>query len=347
MSFLFSSPVSLDIVLDDEETRPTVSVTNSKGKPENLPRFVGNEDIKGRVVITPHDSSKRIDHGGIKIQFIGQIELYYDKGNRFDFTSLQFDLASSGYVQGAPVQLQFEFLNAEKQYESYNGANVRLRYFLRATMFRSGFSSNIVTERDLWVINYHRPPEMNNTIKMEVGIEDCLHIEFEYNKSKYHLHDVVIGKVFFLLVRIRIKHMELCLVKRETSGQPPNIYNESETLTRFELMDGAPVKGESIPVRLFLRHFDLCPTYRNVHSKFSVKYYINLVLVDEEDRRYFKQQEITLWRRAPSRSIVIVGPVDAPAIEKHKKHKDKSEHAAASASASADTADDDDDESKQ
>ena len=23
------------------------------------------------------------------------------------------------------------------------------------------------------------------SIKMEVGIEDCLHIEFEYNKSKY------------------------------------------------------------------------------------------------------------------------------------------------------------------
>ena len=25
----------------------------------------------------------------------------------------------------------------------------------------------------------------SNSIKMEVGIEDCLHIEFEYNKSKY------------------------------------------------------------------------------------------------------------------------------------------------------------------
>ena len=31
------------------------------------------------------------------------------------------------------------------------------------------------------------PPEINNSIKMEVGIEDCLHIEFEYNRSKYHL----------------------------------------------------------------------------------------------------------------------------------------------------------------
>jgi hypothetical protein len=28
------------------------------------------------------------------------------------------------------------------------------------------------------------PPDSNNAIKMEVGIEDCLHIEFEYNKSK-------------------------------------------------------------------------------------------------------------------------------------------------------------------
>ena len=27
--------------------------------------------------------------------------------------------------------------------------------------------------------------EINNSIKMEVGIEDCLHIEFEYNKAKY------------------------------------------------------------------------------------------------------------------------------------------------------------------
>ena len=31
-----------------------------------------------------------------------------------------------------------------------------------------------------------------------------LHIEFEYNKSKYSLADVVIGKIYFLLVRIKV-----------------------------------------------------------------------------------------------------------------------------------------------
>ena len=39
---------------------------------------------------------------------------------------------------------------------------------------------------------------------MEVGIEDCLHIEFEYNKSRYHLRDTVVGKIYFLLVSCRL-----------------------------------------------------------------------------------------------------------------------------------------------
>ncbi len=76
-----------------------------------------------------------------------------------------------------------------------------------------------------------------------------------------------------------------------------NVYNESDTLTKFEVMDGAPVRGESIPIRLYLSGFELTPTYRNIAQKYSVRYYLNLVLVDEEERRYFKQQEITLYRQ--------------------------------------------------
>jgi Vacuolar protein sorting-associated protein 26 len=55
-------------------------------------------------------------------------------------------------------------------------------------------------------------------LQMEVGIEDCLHIEFEYSKGKYHLADTVVGKIYFLLVRIRLKHMEIEIRRRETTG---------------------------------------------------------------------------------------------------------------------------------
>lgn len=55
-------------------------------------------------------------------------------------------------------------------------------------------------------------------------------------------------------------------------------------------MEIAFLLGESIPIRLFLAGYDPTPTMRDVNKKFSVRYFLNLVLVDEEDRRYFKQQ---------------------------------------------------------
>ena len=78
--------------------------------------------------------------------------------------------------------------------------------------------------------------------------------------------------------------------------------------------------GETIPIRLFLGGFDLTPTFREVNKKYSTRYYLSLVLIDEgpfpslptfdwhfnahitvfiDARRYFKQSEIVLYRQAP------------------------------------------------
>lgn len=60
--------------------------------------------------------------------------------------------------------------------------SVPSRYFLRVTIVRR--LSDLVKEYELIVHQLATYPDINNSIKMEVGIEDCLHIEFEYNKSK-------------------------------------------------------------------------------------------------------------------------------------------------------------------
>lgn len=295
MSFFgMGSSCNVEFTFKSSAERVSKKVTLEGGVTEDVPIYQGDETVAGEVVITP--GGKKVDHIGIKIELIGQIELFYDRGNHYEFTSLVRELDPPGTLTTSATY-PFEFSNVDKQYESYNGLNVRLRYFLRVTVTRGNFSMNTVKEQDFLVQNVSVEPEINNSIKMEVGIEDCLHIEFEYNKSKYHLKDIVIGKIYFLLVRIKIKHMELAIIKREAAGAGPNVSNESETLTKFEIMDGAPVRGESIPIRLFMQNYEMTPTYRSVNNQFSVKYYLNLVLVDEEDRRYFKQQEITLWRK--------------------------------------------------
>ena len=160
------------------------------------------------------------------------VEMFFDRGNHYEFLSLGQELAAPGDLQH-PQTFNFEFKNVEKQYESYNGINVKLRYFVRVTVSRR--MADVVREKDIWVYSYRIPPETNSSIKMDVGIEDCLHIEFEYSKSKYHLKDVIVGRIYFLLVRLKIKHMELSIIRRETTGAAPNQYNESETLVRFEV----------------------------------------------------------------------------------------------------------------
>ena len=175
------------------------------------------------------------------------------------------------------------------------------------------------------------PPDSNNSIKMEVGIEDCLHIEFEYNKSKC---------VFFNQAGIFTAHNSTPVQvspegrdRREDifparshqdkahgavyhstrdyrrSAKPVqrkrnnNQVRDHGRRTSARLDAHYPVlhkdntaQGETIPIRLFLGGFDLTPTFRDVNKKFSTRYYLNLVLIDEENRRYFKQQEITIYR---------------------------------------------------
>ncbi|KAM0471792.1 hypothetical protein ACHAPX_009185 [Trichoderma viride] len=374
MSYFFSTPVDIDIVLDEPDDRTMVDVKLDKNRREKAPLYMDGESVKGAVTVRPKDG-KRLEHTGIKVQFIGTIgtqldhydqqqssifrrrrrssssssspyfyysssssssslvsgalglltpqwtlpsirlglqqrqqkvtdglvEMFFDRGNHYEFLSLNQELAAPGELQH-PQTFDFNFKNVEKQYESYNGINVKLRYFVRVTVSRR--MADVIREKDIWVYSYRIPPEMNSSIKMDVGIEDCLHIEFEYSKSKYHLKDVIVGRIYFLLVRLKIKHMELSIIRRETTGAAPNQYNESETLVRFEIMDGSPSRGETIPIRLFLGGFDLTPTFRDVNKKFSTRYYLSLVLIDEDARRYFKQSEIILYRQAPDAPVV-------------------------------------------
>eukprot|EP01015_Nassula_variabilis_P034703 TRINITY_DN858_c0_g1_i7.p1 TRINITY_DN858_c0_g1~~TRINITY_DN858_c0_g1_i7.p1 ORF type:complete len:114 (-),score=32.77 TRINITY_DN858_c0_g1_i7:12-353(-) len=105
------------------------------------------------------------------------------------------------------------------RYESYYGSSVKLRYFLRVTINRN-YAVKLSKEYDFAVLAPTPEPETGRNIKMEVGIEDCLHIEFEYNKAKYHLKDVVIGQVKFMLVRICLLYTSPSPRDRQKSRMP-------------------------------------------------------------------------------------------------------------------------------
>lgn len=72
MSLFFSTPVDIDIVLEDTDSRAMVDVKMEKGRREKCPLYMDGETVRGAVTVRPKDG-KRLEHLGIKVQFIGTI----------------------------------------------------------------------------------------------------------------------------------------------------------------------------------------------------------------------------------------------------------------------------------
>lgn len=97
--------------------------------------------IATQVVISIK-KGKSLQHMGIRIEFIGAIEMYklinifrnvlmdyrlYDRESSQEFTSLVRELEDPGILVGTR-QYPFAFTNVEKTYDTYNGVNVGVPY---------------------------------------------------------------------------------------------------------------------------------------------------------------------------------------------------------------------------
>ena len=290
-SSFFSKPI-VDILIDEQINRRKVYLRDEDYNRIILPSYFDKEHVSGAVQINL--TSKSFDHNGIKIMLLGLIQSTTDSKNESQFITLTKELCPAGKLVNQNNKFPFAFNNVEKQYESYRGIEFNVRYILRVIISCS--LRNLTWEREFGVA---RPETkeilttLNDPIKMDVGIEDWLHLSFELDRTKYSTKDVITGRVTFKTVSMKLKLMLLQIIRRETiiGGEMDNA-----VLCKFEIMDGGPIKNEIVPIRFFLSPYELTPTYINVNNKFSVKYYVNMVLFDDKDKRYFKQHEIVLYR---------------------------------------------------
>lgn len=275
---------------------------------ESFPLYRHDEPVRGKITIT---TSKRVDHKGIDVEFTGHMHQTSDRDERLEFVRQNKRLAEEGRLEKGACTFEFDF-DSPKLYESYRGFNAMVMYFVRVNIARSIMP--VSKKQEIWVhlvdpklvaANVETSPlpvwakqEVfgPESVSMEVGVEDKLHIEFKYNQRVFHLRERVLGMVSFKDVKLALLFGEVSIVKREYLGGPYADY-ETETLQKYEIMDGTPIPGEVVPIRLYLASIPrLTPTYVNMHDRITVKYYLNLVLVTADGKRYFKQQEITLYR---------------------------------------------------
>ena len=268
-------------------------LTDRNDHSERFPTFFNGEDISGHAELRL--LSKSLKHKGIRAELHGVIEKYGNLKKTKSILNMDQDICGPEEVTKDKISLEFNFQNVKMPYESYKGDYASVRYFIKIIIIST--VKNTEYEKEFAVVNPHNSSILQKNdepIKMQVGMKNKLSLAIYFQHKNYNCRGTLKGFIAFNYLNINLKFMEVQIVRREVIFGDKKC--EPAYVARYELIDGVPNKNEKIPIRFFLKSYNLTPTYPNIDNIFFVKYYLNLVIADDNDNRYFKQKEICLFR---------------------------------------------------
>ena len=282
------------IILNENPLRHRHKIFDYKrNTSKRYPTFFTDEDIEGKIELK--FKKPNFEHYGIRAELHGIIEKYNPINSTItEFTNLGIEILRPGIIENLSTIVPFSFKNTKLIHESYKGLYAQVKYYIKIII-----NSNIINytyEEEFAAVNPNDEGiliENDDSIKMSVGIQNLLSIDFELEHINYNCRGTIKGLISFNYIHLPIKFVEIQLLKNEsvfTEKKEPFI------IESFELIDGSPIKNDVVPFRFFLKSYNLTPTYKNINNIFCVKYYINLIIGDFENNTFFKQTEIKLFR---------------------------------------------------
>ena len=231
---------------------------------------------------------------GISLSLIGEL-VNHDTKAVSHFLFLSNDLCPFGEIK-RPINFKYSFKKIEAPYETYIGTHFSVRYYIRVSIIRKMFNTVKNYEKDFYIENIAKEPLIVGNCRMEIGVSEKLHMEYELFQNKLHLNDVITGKLYFISVSSNIKSIEVQLIKKEKIGSGDSMTYENFIMGRTEACDGQPYKGDVIPFRMYLTGRGLTPSIKRAEG-FGVNYYVKILVILENDKLLYKNQEVILWRK--------------------------------------------------
>ena len=269
-------------------------LTDRNNVSERYPTFFNGDSISGTVIIKLNSSS--LKHKGIKVELHGIIQKHGTiTTTACEFLSAKQEISPAAEIFKEKTNYEFNFKRPRLKYESYKGNYASVKYFIKIIIETSIISPSY--EKEFAVVNPFNSSVLrknDSPLILKVGVKNVLSLSINFEHSNLDCRGILRGFVTFNLVNSKIKCMEIQLIRREIIFDGKKY--EPEYLARYEIVDGGPCKYEKLPIRLFLKSYNLTPSYPNIEDIFGVKYFINFIVVDAEDNRYFKFSEVSLFR---------------------------------------------------
>ena len=253
------------------------------------PAFIYNDGVTGFFRVAA--SEKPIQHKGIVVALVGR----YLAGDRvLDRFFLQEEAISGPgtLLPGQDIEDVFQFENVQFPMSSYDGEAVSTEYSVEIRVVRA--LKDFVSKTPIKVLDFQTRDR--DRCCFHLGIRGLLDVEFIFLKRYFDVQDAILGKICFLEAKLRIVHMSLVLCRRERYIDRGVEIDKEVELKEFDVLDGAVVRGDSVPVRFFLGEIEICPFTAPEHCPLEVAYYLLARLHDETGKNYSKPLRIRIIR---------------------------------------------------
>lgn len=249
------------------------------------------DEIKGSITV-PLINGRPYKHNGILISVIGQHRIKSDNTISL-FYKRSKTLIQEGDVK-EQVKIAFHIKALDFPVPSFYGTFCDCRYMVQARV-KIGNTEHVMG-KPIYILFTQPVPENIVPMKAEVGIQNVLHVEFVIQNPVFDCGGVLIGKINFLIVKIRIVNMYIQIRRTEAFNNGIASFKNDAIIAQYEILDGMPVRGDSVPIRFYLPSVKLWPYPMNSGKNLTVNYNIRFFMVDENGKHYFKDLSNSVTR---------------------------------------------------
>ena len=256
--------------------------------------FTQNDKVTGTLEIVP-PPGKTVSHQGIVLFLVGEFRRPDGETISRFFTRKQ-ELVPAGDLR-TPIKSEYTFDSITFPTATYKGTAINVVYAVQIVVIHRIIDFKV--EQPITVVIFQKPIAPIEHIHNEVGIRNVLHIEFVFPKNVIDSREPLVGAVYFILIKLRIIHMAITLYRNETYSGDDNFIKKKTELKTIEIMDGAPVRGDHIPIRFFISEAEIWPFVQFKGSQLTVEHYARAVLTDENGKKYYKRLKVDFARFKP------------------------------------------------
>ena len=309
---LISSSPSISIRLDKNSHNFFQYIT--KTRLFLYPTYFDNDKITGTIQLKLNNN-KSILIESLSIYLIGVLQ--NQKSNIYENIFEDIVIISP---KGTPQiiineisNFNFEFEPKRKPYETYIGQSNQIKYFLNvvADIVIEGKSSKIENKLDICCLKpaskkicdeIYLNKDINKALKVNIGVENVIHINIELLKTKYCLDDVITGKIKIVKSKIQLNSINLVIKREEKINIGEINLADCQDLAKYELLEGLPEENDIIYFRYYLNGVkNLTPSYNNIDEKdktkkFEVRHFLSFEFNDNNGYQFFKNIEFEIIR---------------------------------------------------